>query len=189
MKKFALALMAASALVFGFGPVAHAQYGSDTVIPSDSTPTPGELITLTVTGCAPGEIITFSINGNVVATTTCVTVAALSAGDDVELRAALVVQTRAVATFAAPATPGTYTVLVTGNQGFFASIVIVVSAPAATTPPVTGGTVAAAVPGGGLPATGASGTGSMTSMAIGLLVVGLGLFVVAQVRRRQPSPA
>jgi len=29
----------------------------------------------------------------------------------------------------------------------------------------------------------------MTSMAIGLLVVGLGLFVVAQVRRRQPSLA
>jgi len=179
MKKFALALMAASALVFGFGAVAQAQYDADSVVPSDSTPTPGQQITLTVAGCAPGEIITFTINGSVVATATCVVAARATEND--ETSAALVIRTAAVASFAAPLTPGAYTVLATGNRGFVASVAILVSGPTATS--------VVTVPGGGLPPTGSSGTDSMTSMAIGLLVVGLGLFVVAQVRRRQPSPA
>jgi len=51
-------------------------------------------------------------------------------------------------------------------------------------------TVPATIPGAGLPATGSSGMGTTTGIALGLFVVGLGLFIVAQVRRRQqPSPA
>lgn len=173
MKKFALAMMAASALVFGFGAAAQAQYGTRSVVPSTATPTTGQQMTVTITGCAPGETLTVTLNGGVVATVTCGT----------------------VASFAAPATAGTYSGVVTGNRGFAGSFSIVASNPTATSLPDTGSPVPATVappatvPGGGLPATGSSGTSSMTTMAIGLMVVGLGLFAVAQVRRRQPSLA
>jgi hypothetical protein len=54
------------------------------------------------------------------------------------------------------------------------------TAPADTTAPTTN-------PSGQLPATGSSGTNSTTNIALGLFAVGLGLLVVAQVRRRQAS--
>jgi hypothetical protein len=50
-------------------------------------------------------------------------------------------------------------------------------------------TVAPTVPPGGLPATGSSGIGSTTGIAIGLFLVGLGLFVVTRLRRGQPNAA
>ena len=37
----------------------------------------------------------------------------------------------------------------------------------------------------GLPATGSDGIGTTTGIAVGLLAVGLGLFIVTRVRRRQ----
>jgi len=58
-------------------------------------------------------------------------------------------------------------------------------APAAVAPT----TVAATIPSGGLPATGSRGLAPTSSIAIGLLVVGLGLFVVARVRRQSPTAA
>lgn len=44
---------------------------------------------------------------------------------------------------------------------------------------------AVTIPTGGLPATGSSGVSTMAIIAIGLLIVGVSLFVVSQVRRRQ----
>ena len=62
-----------------------------------------------------------------------------------------------------------------------------------TTSPAVTFTVASQAPAtnppGGLPATGSNGIDTSTGLAAGLLVVGLGLFVVAQVRRRQPNLA
>ena len=57
--------------------------------------------------------------------------------------------------------------------------------PATTIAPTT--TVAAVSPPTGLPATGSGGIGTTTGIAIGLFVVGLGLFVVTRLRRSQPS--
>jgi len=47
------------------------------------------------------------------------------------------------------------------------------------------GAAAAATPSAGLPATGSDGIGTTTGIAVGLLAVGLGLFIVTRVRRRQ----
>lgn len=49
--------------------------------------------------------------------------------------------------------------------------------------------VTVAAPAGGLPATGSDGVGTTTMMAMGVFVIGLGLFGVAQVRRRQSAAA
>jgi hypothetical protein len=59
--------------------------------------------------------------------------------------------------------------------------------PTTTVAPAT--TVAATVPGAGLPATGSDGIGTTTGIALGLFVVGVGLFIVTRVRRSQPSAA
>ena len=179
MKKFALALMASAALVFGFGAVAQAQYGSASVTFNLSSFTPGQAVTVSMTGCTPGETITVSVNGAVVGTAVC-QASALTQGSLLGLGLVQQTATSATLQFTAPATPGTYAVVVTGTSGFRVETTLTVVA-AATTPATT--------PGGGLPATGSSGMGTTTGIAIGLLAVGAGLFFVAQVRRRQPSPA
>ena len=164
MKKLALALMAASAAMFGFGMVAEAQTYDPSV--SVGTVTPGGAYTATYTNCVAGETITFSQPESTPTTTTGVCSASRVA----------------TGTFTnAPTAPGTYTVTASGPTSPARTIVFSLAA-APTTVPAT-------VPGGGLPATGSSGMGTTGGMAIGLLVVGLGLFAVAQVRRRQPSAA
>ena len=108
MKKFALALMASAALVFGFGAVAQAQYGSASVTFNVSSATPGQTITISITGCTPGETITVSVNGAVVGTAIC-QASALTQGSLLGL--GLVQQTATSATAARsppPPTPGTY---------------------------------------------------------------------------------
>jgi hypothetical protein len=148
MKKLALGLIALSAVVFGFGNVAEAQYntvdGTATVTPT--TTAPGGTVTVVMSGCTPGETVTFVL-GSATTSATC-------AGDGT-----------AVASL--PATGVT--------SGVAASFTVVVAL--AATPP------------GGLPATGSGGISTTTGIAIGLFVVGLGLFGVTQVRRRQAAAA
>ncbi len=180
MKKFALALMASAALVFGFGAVAQAQYGSASATFNFPSFSPGQTVIITINGCAPGERITITVNGSVVTVAICAATTSLTQGSLLGIGLVQQTATAATATFTAPSTPGTYSVGLTGDRGFsFTASLTVVAA--ATTPATT--------PGGGLPATGSSGMGTTTSIAIGLLAVGAGLFFVAQVRRRQPSPA
>ncbi len=80
----------------------------------------------------------------------------------------------ATANVTAPSAAGTYPGTATCGD-VVASFSVVVAAP--TTPP------------GGLPATGSGGIDTTTGIAMGLLAVGLGLFGVTLVRRRQTAVA
>lgn len=59
MRKLALALMAASAAVFGFGIVAQAQTGYDPAL-TVIQPTAGGSYTVTYQNCVVGDTITFT---------------------------------------------------------------------------------------------------------------------------------
>lgn len=177
MKKFALTLMATAALVFSFGGVANAYPpGANTV--TDSTPVAGAPVTFTTNVCTPPEIVTFVFNGES-KTATC------QASSGSSLQASQTGTGTASATFNAPTTAGSFAATITGSvSGSLGNISVTIAAQTATTVAPT-----PTVPPGGLPATGSDGIGATTGIAIGLLVVGLGLFVVATVRRRQPLAA
>jgi hypothetical protein len=81
----------------------------------------------------------------------------------------------ASASIGMPTTPGTFTGTAVGSAGFNTTFVVTVLAP--VSPP------------GGLPATGSGGIDTTTGIAAGLFAVGLGLFGVAQRRRRQAAVA
>lgn len=179
MKKFALALMAASTAVFGFSIVADAYPIPEELVTVDNAaPMTGEEVTATA-NCASGETVTFEIPGDS-ATATC---SAGAGGASLLLVAAT--SGTASAQLTMPSEAGTYTISATGSEsGDLGSTTVVVAAqtaPATTAPPT--------VPTSGLPATGSDGIGLTTGVALGLLVVGLGLFGVATLRRRQPSAA
>lgn len=177
MKKFALALMASAAIVFGFAGSANAYPpgGGGTTV-SDSTPAAGAPITFSTTQCTPGETVTFVFNGET-KTATCV------AGTAARGEASQTATGTASATFNAPAAAGSYTANISGSvSGALGSVAVTVAAQTTTTVAPT-----PTVPPGGLPATGSDGVGATTGIAVGLLVVGLGLFAVATVRRRQPA--
>lgn len=188
MKKLALALMAASAMVFGFGMVVSAQSYTQGTSISPNPVEPGRPFAVTYDNCQAGESITFVVSGATPAsiTNTCSSIGtvALSLLGQVGLG-------NAVGSFtAAPSAPGTYPGTATPNgQSPVRTFNLVIQAPAPTVPPSVASTIPATVPVGGLPTTGSGGVGTTTAIAIGLLVVGLGLFVVAQVRRRQTLTA
>lgn len=189
MKKLALALMAISAALFSFGMVAEAQTrgpygsGSGTITFTPPNPGPGQTVTITITGCTPGEVltITITINGTptVIGTATCVAGSSLTTGAVVGLLMPQQTGTgQATFQYTVPTAPGTYTITATGTQGYSRSVTLVIAAPAA--PPAAGG----------LPSTGSSGINSTMTAAAALFAVGLGLFGVTMIRRRQtPTPA
>ncbi len=187
MKKLALALVSISALVFGFGMVANAQYvpaGSGTVTPS--SPPPGTPFTVRVNCTAGAGNVTFVFNGGSFSFP-CTAGSGL-AGSVVGFVAQTPTGT-STATLTAPTTPGTYPGTATQGGTQVGAFSVTVPGQAATTVPASTTAPVVTTPGSGLPATGSGGISTTTGIAIGLLVVGLGLFVVAQVRRRQPHPA
>mgnify|MGYP001822105739 CR=1 FL=1 len=181
MKKLSLILTALGVLLVGAGL-------SNTVAASFDYPVgqPPDIITdvptvgtggnfnATVTNCLPGETVTFIFEG-VERTTTC---------DPNTLQASF--------PFVAPMTPGSYQVcaVLTGDG---ATVPPGVTRPSTvcTTIEVTasGPTVPPTVPGGGLPGTGSSGVDTNLALAGTALVVGLGLLIVAGIRRRDTAPA
>jgi LPXTG-motif cell wall-anchored protein len=84
---------------------------------------------------------------------------------------------------AAPTEAGVYDGTGVGERSPSLPFQFEIKVPTTPVDPTTPTTTAA--PGGTLPETGANGISSTTTIALGLLIVGLGLFVVAQVRRRQ----
>ena len=160
MKKFALALMAISASIFGLSAVANAYP------PAPNANVVSGIVDGKFTvevGCEPvGDNVVFTFNG-VEITAVCTGTAAPAS-----FLTAAPAAGSASATFTAPTAPGTYTGTYTGAATGTWTIVIAGSV----------------TPGGGLPATGSNGTSTMTIIAFGLFAVGAGLFGVSQVRRR-----
>jgi hypothetical protein len=161
MKKFVVALAASLAIFFGIGGAAHAQtpaptpYVGTTVIVTVSPPT-----------AVPGGTITVTITNCTPGEIVTVSVGGVSV--QVTCDAVGV----ASASVSMPTTPGTYTGTATGSiSGVTTTFTVTVMAP--VTPP------------GGLPATGSGGIDTTTGIAAGLFAIGLGLFGVAQLRRRQ----
>jgi hypothetical protein len=208
MKKLALALIAASAAVFGFGLVAQAQSYSPTV--SVGTVVPGGAYSVTYTNCTPGQTILFQQPQSTPTSVTAVCSGSVSSLDEITgsviglLLPAQSALPTAVGNFTtAPTGPGTYNGTAGPNpNGPFLPFSITIpgqatttapatTVPAPTVPVTTAAPVVTTAPplAGGLPATGSDGIGTTTGIALGLLVVGLGLFVVAQVRRRQAPTA
>lgn len=165
MKKFALALVAVAAMILGVGGVANAYpLGGQSITISPSTVSPGGSVTVTA-NCTPGESVTITLESSSV-TIPCET-------DDTRPTNAGI----ATGIVNAPTTVGSFDGTVTGTvSGPLGSFTVTVQ---------TSGTT----PTSGLPTTGGDGTSTMTMIAVGLLVVGLGLFVVATVRRRQTPVA
>ena len=199
MKKLLISLAAAVALVLGFGvPAGASAYppGGTSVTVDPASGSAGFSFDVTA-NCTPGETVTFTFQGATM-TATC------SAGSDSDSGGT------ATATFTAPSDAGRYTGSVTGSVsdalGSFAVTVEAeettttaapttdaptTDAPTTAAPATDAPTTAAPVttPSGGLPATGSDGIGTTTGIAIGLLIMGLGLFAVATVRRSQPGAA
>ena len=177
IKKFALAVTAAAAVVLGSAGVADAGVyppNGKTVTVQDSTVPPGGPVSVT-TNCTVGETVTFVLEGSS-DTETC------TPSTDGGNNFTAAVAGTATGTVNAPTTPGTYIGTVTGSiSGALGTFTVVVEGATATT--------AAPTSTGSLPATGSDGTSTMTLIAGGLLIVGLGMFGVATARRRQDTAA
>ncbi|MEM9514927.1 MAG: LPXTG cell wall anchor domain-containing protein [Actinomycetota bacterium] len=126
-----------------------------------SPTTPGGETQVAVNGCQPGEQVTVNLPGFTPPTQTVGTNG----------------EGNAFVSFDAPDQTGTFPG--TAECGVLTTNFSVTVDPAP--PPTT--------PSGGLPDTGSSGQGSTALIAGGLLAVGLALFAVSQVRRRQTSVA
>ena len=179
MKKLLAAVSAVFAIVLGSAGIAGAYPpGGDDVTVADPTVTAGAPVDVSA-DCTVGETVTFTLEGSS-ATDTC------EASTDSEDTSG---EGTSGVSLTAPTAPGTYTGTVTGStSGDLGTFTVVVegstgSGGGATTGGSGGGT---ATPSGQLPATGSDSSGTITTIAIGLLVAGLGLFAVATIRRRQP---
>jgi LPXTG-motif cell wall-anchored protein len=190
MKKLALALMSASVAVFGFGMVVSAA-GYDPAISVDpASPAPGGAYTVTYENCFVGDTITFTQDDSTPTSVTgeCEPVNGVVLGSVIALLAQQGPELGvAVGEFdAAPTEAGVYDGTGVGERSPslpFQFEIKVATEP--TDPPTEPTTPTTEAPGGTLPQTGSNGIGTTTGIALGLFAAGLGMFVVAQVRRRQ----
>ncbi len=180
MKRLVLTVLIAAATMLGVSALAPAgiagaayPVASSPVI-SVNVPTvgPGGEFTITIGNCLPGERVTISFQGTV----------RISICNPTTLQASLPA--------VAPMTPGTYEIC--GElDGTGATVPPGVVRPTSVCTSIqvlaAGGSVPPTTPGGGLPATGASGIGTTTTSAIVLLGAGVMLLVVSQVRRRRTT--
>ncbi len=187
MKKLALTLVAMAAVLFGTGPVVNAYppgAGVVAVSPAGGVVAPGGNITVTGS-CTPAETVTVTL-GTATVTGTCSAAGTGPTGSAAALSSAPAAGGYSIV-IAAPTAAGTYTLRVVGSVSgsLAADVTITVQA---TTPPVTqggdtnGGTAAG---GGTLPSTGSDSTSTALLIGFGSLLMGLGLFGTARVRRNQ----
>jgi LPXTG-motif cell wall-anchored protein len=136
--------------------------GMGAVANADYPPDAGSV---TVNPVAPSAGAEFTV------TATCETGEIVTFVFEGETKTATCGATTASVTFTAPTAVGTYSGTATGSDnGDLGSFSITIAAPA--------------TPGSGLPATGTDGTSTMAIIAIGLLLVGAGLFSVSRLRSR-----
>jgi len=181
MRRLAAFLMIMGAAVGGSAVANASSVDTDrTTTANQTTGAPGYSLEVTVTGCEPGETVTATLAG-VSGSGTC----AAASGNGLFLSAATNNGT-AVIPLTAPSTPGTYTITPNGSvTGAFPAVTITVQATTTTAGPTTTvGPTTTGVPADDLPETGSS-TGPTVMIAAVLLLAGIGMFAVAQVRRRQ----
>jgi hypothetical protein len=176
MRKFALAVLAASAAVFSFGVAAEAQYGAVNAVVTAVPPvvTPGGQFRTTFIGCTPGESVTFVfVSSN--AKAACKGGASRGPAQGLTTPDQAGAGT-AIAELTAPQAIGLQTgTATTSHSELSESFAITV--------------VAAPVPQAELPATGSGGLSTTTGVAVGLFGIGIGLFGVSRYRRRQFAAA
>ena len=162
MKQLALACAVVAAMLFSFGGVANAYPpGGPNVTATPSTTAPDGSVTITA-ACTPGESVTFTLESSSV-TVPC-------DAEDGQSGTATGIVT-------APTAVGTFDGVVNGSvSGPLGSFTVTVQN-------------SATAPAGGLPSTGSDSSSTITMVAMGLLVGGLGLFTVATIRRDQPTAA
>lgn len=172
MKRLTAAICIAGAALLAGGQAANAgsynNNNSRTPTLSNTTVSPGGSFSVTV-GCEVPEIVGFSFIDDV-QNDTC---------ENRTLSEAVQLDGTAVATFTAPAVPGTYTGNVNFTDAEDQTFTIVVEAAPGTTNPQ----------GGGLPPTGSSSNGPAITIASVLLLTGAGMFGVASARRRSDRDA
>ena len=126
-------------------------------------------MTVTVQGCEPGETLTATL-GEQSNSSTCAGANGIRTPGVTETPAG---SGNATMTVSAPAAAGTYSgVVASGSTSNTASFSVTVVAQAG---PSTGS----------LPQTGSNGIGTTTTIALGLVAIGVGMLVVTQVRRRR----
>jgi LPXTG-motif cell wall-anchored protein len=158
MKKLALALMTISAVTFGFGAAANAA-------PPDGDAYPPTDVTVTVSSSnpAPGSTITATLAGCDEGET-----AGFVLGSSTD--SGVTSGGTASGDLKVSTTPGTYTGTASCASGASANFTVTVAAPS-----------------GGLPATGSSGISSTVAISGLLLLMGAGLLIVSQIRRRKTA--
>jgi hypothetical protein len=159
MRKFAFGLIALASVIFGFGMVAEAQYE-----------TASGTATVTPTSTAPGGTVTVVMSGCTPGETVTFVLGSTTTSATCDGEGT------ATVSLPAPGGAGTYAGTATGvTSDVTAAFSVVVAA--------------AAIPPGGLPATGSGGISATVGIAIGLLLVGVALFFVTQIRRRHSAIA
>lgn len=168
MKTLALAVLALLGIV-GSSTGALAAEGpyessTGTVSFAPSNPGPGELVTVTITGCTPGEPLEIALADTTIAATMCSD--APPRGIRRPQQSAAGVATTEITT---PTDPGTYRYTVTGSQGYDRTASLVVTAPVVVPDSDEGGS---------------DGISPLMIVMIGAVVIALG--VVVQLRRAVP---
>lgn len=155
-----LSLLAAVLLAVGAGQAAHAQYAQSVTVVFNGDGT----ITVTLDNCIEGETVTFEFNG-------------ATATDVCENGTASVV-------FGLTGSGGPATGVLSGSVIGSTS-----QDPQTFTVDMTPANETLSFSSGVLPATGSTGLDTSMTMALGLLVVGSSMLVVAQLRRRSGTTA
>ena len=187
MKRLAALMVALGALLLGVNTVAEAYPPTGPTLEIIGEQVPGGIVTVQINNCNPGDTIEVFFNGELIATLTCV---AVGSGGAFLLESVLGAPSTGQAStpLQLPTEPGTYpgeARIIEPNITLPFTIVLEGDDDVAG----GGGTNGDDNGDGTLPATGSSGLSTTTTIAIGLLVVGGVLFLVAMRRREQPEPA
>ena len=179
MKKLVFSILAVLGITLGASAVSGQYFGPFSASAMPSTVAPGGSVTVTVQNCDDGTPVTITLEDSSV-TVTCAGTAALVQGFRAPAQTATPGTASGVVT--APTDAGAYIGTATGTSDggpATADFSVTVQVPTSTVPQTNG------AGGTTLPSTGGGGIEPLAVVAASLLVVGFGLVVVTQIRRRQ----